>query len=293
MSANSQFTSDSFDAVVEQIVRRTAHSRADQSPCIIGIAGGSASGKTTLARHLAEVLGAEDVSILSLDDFQLGWDFKDQATSPYRWDDPRNFTPDEVTEVLRNLRASKPATVPRFNLKENVRVGQGVLSPARFVIFEGLYALLPQHRELLDVAVYVDAPYWGRLIRRIFRFTSEVDGALGSIAVRHMLTFVRRAHREFVRDQIRSASIVLHDPYDFERETVRQFNLTALPESGVGDENSLREFALPDGVTLRILSAAKEGAALFTLMWEGRRIFQSEVDISIALLAQDVDWFER
>lgn len=174
-----------------------------KQPCVVGIAGGSASGKTTIARYLSEQL--DNAALFSQDLFQLGSDFHKRKTSPYKWDDPENFALPECATALATLKKGAAVQVPAFDVVANQRIGTVKIKPAECIIWEGIYALGDgQLRNQVDISVFVDVPYVVRLLRRIARFfnvraIAQIDDL--SIPARQMLTFVWSAERDFVQRQ--------------------------------------------------------------------------------------------
>ena len=259
------------------------------APCVIAIAGGSASGKTTLTKQLAANLGFDRVVILQQDAFQLGWDFADQENSPYRWDDPRNYTPEQIRAVLLTLLKGEPVEVPRFDLAANVRVGTVVFEPAPIILFEGLYTLADEFCDLIEESIYVSAPLYARFLRRIFRFMSEVGSDKGAIAVRHMFNFVVAAHRTFVTPQQLSATHIFSEPYDFVEETAKKFGLHEVrlpePQGVLGDS-----IKLPSNISLELYTEVATEQSQFAIRWEGQIVFRCEIETATGSRMYQLDW---
>lgn len=184
-----------------------SQSHSSERPAVIGIAGGSASGKTTIAQDLTVQLA--NATLFSQDLFQLGSDFQGRKTSPYKWDDPENFALHECAVALAALKRGETAKVPTFDVLVNRRIGTTEIDPADFVIWEGIYALGSNGiRNQVDLSIFVDTPYLVRLLRRIARFFNtrtieQIDDF--STPVRQMLTFVWKAEKDFVMKQQRFA----------------------------------------------------------------------------------------
>jgi len=180
-----------------------------QQPYVISIVGGSASGKTTVAKDLAAQFGPE-ATILSQDLFQFGDDFVGRKTSRYKWDDPDNFDLPNCAQVLAKLRNNEPATVPNYEVVANRRLGTIDIQPKPILIWEGIYASLsPELRELSDLVIYIEVPYIVRFVRRIARFLARKEIDDMTVPARHMLSFVLRADVDYVSTQKQFADYVL------------------------------------------------------------------------------------
>lgn len=220
----------------------------DGKPIFIAVAGGSCSGKTsTILRYLTEELG-KDATVLSIDNFQLGEDFSKKDTTIYRWDDPDNFDLNEIKQAVISLGNNNITTIPLFNLEKNFRVGTQTIQPNKYIIVEGLYAFYGQLEPLVDLKIYLETPYIGRLLRRLFRFTLEDSINIPEVPLRHMAGPTYRAHRDFVSKQKDYADTVIHMPYTFE-ETYKKFHLNTIQDPLI---KSLDEvyFQSDDKVTL-------------------------------------------
>jgi uridine kinase len=170
-----------------------------KSVCIVGIAGGTGSGKTWLANFLKHGLGTR-ATLISQD-----WYYKDQSnagaasTRNLNFDHPRAVDHGLLIRHLEALRCGRAVETPRYIFSTHARAPRAVpLSPAPIVILEGLFVL--QQRAILnrlDHSVFVDVPADVRLIRRLRR-----DAAERSIPADETLrlyeTFARPMHERFV-----------------------------------------------------------------------------------------------
>lgn len=257
------------------------------SPLMVAIAGGSCTGKSTISRAIMAEFG-NLASIVHLDDFQLGEDFQFKD-SPYRWDDPRNFDPDFALSSIVELSKGAAVEIPKFDLVLNKRVGNQKILPTPIVILDGLYPLMEQFLPFMDIRVYVEAQYYARFFRRIFRFTNEVDKELGSVPVKHMLTSVHRAHHRYVVGQRTVANYILSNPYSFNLETAQKYKL-----SEARDGHRLIRIAglvqLPDNTEF-IVGLDNHDHLTSVVTWAGKEVFRASIDESIARLISQVDWY--
>jgi uridine kinase len=134
---------------------------------VIGIAGGSASGKSTLARKLANVLNAV---VISHDDYYR----ESLPVGVTSWDDPRALETSLLCEHLDVLAAGGEVTLPRYDFATGQRLVGATVGPVTAVIIEGLFVLADADlRTRLTASIFVDAPDALRLARRIERDTQE------------------------------------------------------------------------------------------------------------------------
>ncbi|MEL7472714.1 MAG: hypothetical protein AAGK04_05290 [Planctomycetota bacterium] len=139
--------------IPETLSRQLAHlvSASGAARPLVAIAGPVASGKTTLARAIAAAHGSE---ALSTDEY-----FPDYATIPrIERDEPRHADLDRLAADLESLKRGRGTRVPVWSFFENRRVKDRELTPGAMVVIEGLFALHPALRALIDLGVFVDAP---------------------------------------------------------------------------------------------------------------------------------------
>jgi uridine kinase len=176
---------------------------------VVGIAGGTGSGKSWLAHFLKAALGA-GAALISQD-----WYYRDQSGAAdagrLNFDHPRAFETGLLAAHLDKLRRGHPAQTPRYDFATHARAARAVaLEPAPVLILEGLFVL---HQKSifnrLDDSVFVDVPADVRLMRRIRR-----DLAERSIPVDETLrlyeTFARPMHERFVQPSAANAGRVWH-----------------------------------------------------------------------------------
>ena len=179
-------------------------------PFFIGIAGGSASGKTTLAQALAQGLGTR-VALLPMDHY-----YKDQAHLPFperlevNYDHPEALDLSLYLEHARALVAGRPVEMPLYDFKAHTRSPKTQrVQPAPVVVLEGILALhLGELRALMDLKVFVDADADERFIRRLQRDVEERGRSLESV-VEQYLTRVKPMHQAFVEPSKRHADVIL------------------------------------------------------------------------------------
>jgi uridine kinase len=178
---------------------------------IIGIAGGTGSGKTTLACRIQEQIGAEHVTVLSQDAYyrdRSGLPLEDRERLNY--DHPDAFETPLLVDHLRRLRRGEPIPRLRYQYGTHIRFDTGeVIPPAAAVLLEGIMVLVDERvRDLLDLRVYVEADADLRLARRIQRDLRERSRTVESILEQY-LTFARPMHKVFVDPSRQHADVVV------------------------------------------------------------------------------------
>ena len=163
---------------------------------LIGIAGGSAGGKTSLARELTTAAGNK-VAILQLDRFYHS--LQDVENSHLtNFDEPAALDFELLETVLEQLRLNGTASVPKYDFATHTRIGHERLDAAPVVIVEGILTLWHAGvRDLLDFKIYVDAPEKLRFQRRIKRDISERGRDANSVE-RQWNDTVRPMHDKYV-----------------------------------------------------------------------------------------------
>uniref|UniRef100_A0A915BI45 Uridine kinase n=4 Tax=Parascaris univalens TaxID=6257 RepID=A0A915BI45_PARUN len=184
-----------------------------KQPYVIGICGGSASGKTTVARRIIERLEVPWVTVLSMDSFYKVLS-EDQhqlaARHEYNFDHPQAFDFDLLCETLRRLRDGKSVEVPVYDFTTHRRDKQPKLMyGADVLIFEGILAFHTKELiELMDMKVFVDTDPDTRLVRRLKRDTEERGRKVEGILEQY-LRFVKPAFDTFIAPGMKCADIIV------------------------------------------------------------------------------------
>jgi len=183
------------------------------SPFVIGVAGGSGSGKSAFCRALAGELGPERVDVLCYDAY-----YRDRGALPAAERETLNYdAPDALdtalfVEHLRALRAGHSACPPRYCFVTHRRIGEAnTVAPRPVLLVEGILLLHePDIRGLLDLAIFLEVPDQVRLARRIARDTTERGRTRRSVLSQFEAT-VRGAHAAWVEPTKAFADLVLHN----------------------------------------------------------------------------------
>ena len=180
-------------------------------PLIIGIAGGTGSGKTTVARKIANALPSASVAFLDMDGYYR--DFSHLPMEERRrinWDHPETFDLDLFASHLELLARGEPVEKPEYDFTQHVRSSRTErITAADVVVVDGILLFTDERiRDLFDVKVFVDADPDIRLVRRIQRDMTERDRPLEEILTQY-LTTVRPMHQQFVEPGKRYADIIV------------------------------------------------------------------------------------
>jgi uridine kinase len=180
-------------------------------PLIIGIAGGTGSGKTTVARKIAEALPESSVAFLDMDGYYRNFDHLPlDARRRINWDHPEAFDLDLFASQLEQLARGEPIEKPVYDFAMHLRSPRTErITPADVVVVDGILLFVDERvRAQFDVKVFVDADADIRLVRRIQRDMSERQRPLEDI-LQQYLTTVRPMHEQFVEPGKRYADIIL------------------------------------------------------------------------------------
>ena len=181
-----------------------------QNVIVIGIAGGTGSGKSTMIQKIKEEFH-DNITILSHDFY---YKRHDQLTSEERtklnYDPPEALETDLMIEHVRQLRQWKTVERPVYDFTIHNRVDETVeVHPAKVVVVEGILIFENQElRDLCDIKVFIDTDADVRILRRILRDVSERGRTLDSVITQY-LTTVKPMHEQFVEPSKKHADIIV------------------------------------------------------------------------------------
>ena len=182
-------------------------------PLIIGIAGGTGSGKSSLARKVAEALHTAITSVAFIDVDAYYKDFSHLPMEERRrinWDHPDAFDTDFLVSQMRQLARGEAVDKPVYDFVTHTRSAQVVrVEPADAIVIDGILLFADERmRDLCDVKVFVDADADVRLIRRIRRDMRKRGRPLDEILDQY-LTTVQPMHLQFVEPSKRYADVII------------------------------------------------------------------------------------
>jgi uridine kinase len=180
-------------------------------PFLIGVAGGSSSGKTTVAERLAELAGEQSLALIKLDSYYV--DLTDRpldARRAFNFDHPDAFDWPLLNDHLAALAAGAAVPVPVYDYVAFNRSGLvRIVQPARIVVVEGILVLWePTLRERFDLKVFLDTDADLRLIRRLQRDVAQRGRSPESVIEQYLET-VRPAHEQFIEPSKRYADVII------------------------------------------------------------------------------------
>ena len=191
-------------------------------PLLIGIAGGSGSGKSTVARNVASALHDASVAFIDMDAYYLDHGHLPlEERKKVNWDHPNAFDWDLLVGQLEQLGGGRPIEKPVYDFVVHARRAETVrIPPADVVVIDGILLLTdPRVRDLCDVKIFVDADADVRLIRRIKRDMTKRGRPLAEILEQYLST-VQPMHLEFVEPSRRYADVIVprggHNPVAIE-----------------------------------------------------------------------------
>ncbi|MFH1906223.1 MAG: uridine kinase [Chloroflexota bacterium] len=181
------------------------------SPLVIAIAGGSGSGKTTVAQVILQRVGPERISFLQHDAY-----YKDLSGLPpvqraeVNFDHPNSLESELLIQHIQQLKNGQPVEVPIYDFATHSRTERTyTVQPRSVILVEGILLFAePALRELFDVKLFVDTDSDIRFIRRLQRDISERGRTTDSVIKQYMST-VRPMHLEFVEPSKRYADVII------------------------------------------------------------------------------------
>ena len=178
---------------------------------VIGVAGGTGSGKSTLVKRLQEAFEGDDVVTLCHDYYYRAHpELTYEERTKLNYDHPDSFDTPLMVAHLRELRAGHPVQVPVYDYTIHNRSDKTVtVQPAPVIIVEGILIFdSPELCDLMDMKVFVDTDADVRILRRIVRDVKERGRTLDSV-VNQYLTTVKPMHEQFVEPSKRKADLIV------------------------------------------------------------------------------------
>jgi len=180
-----------------------------ESAKVIGICGGSGSGKTTIVRKISELVS--DFVFLPQDNYYKSAEYISNSNiTAFNFDHPDAFDNALLIEHLDRLRRGEAVDMPSYDFIRNRRKDETIhIEPRKLVIFEGIMIFTNQEvRDRIDLKIFVDTPDDIRFIRRLTRDIKERGRTLDSV-VEQYLTVVRPGHYQFIEPTKQFADIII------------------------------------------------------------------------------------
>lgn len=181
------------------------------NPVVFGVAGGTASGKTTVARTILQSVGASQIAYLPHDAY-----YKDRPDltlaerAAVNYDHPNSLETKLLIKHIKNLLAGKSVNVPVYDFTNHRRTMETVLvEPSPIILVDGILIFTKRKlRDLMDIKIFVDTAADVRFIRRVQRDMTERGRTLESVIEQYMET-VRPMHLKFVEPSKRFADVII------------------------------------------------------------------------------------
>ena len=181
------------------------------SSFVIGVAGGSGSGKTTVVRRIVDSLGPDEVTLLDHDRYYRDRnDLRLEERAALNYDHPHALETDLLVQHVRELKSGKAVDVPQYDFTRHARLSETTtFQPRRALIVEGILVFTDAAlRDLMDIKVFVDTDSDTRFIRRLRRDVAERGRTMESVIDQYQHT-VKPMHLEFVEPSKRYADVII------------------------------------------------------------------------------------
>ena len=185
-------------------------------PLVIGVAGGSGSGKTTISSAIVDQIGRDQVAFIEHDAY-----YRDYGSLPLEerakvnFDHPDSLETELLIEHLRALIDGQPIEKPVYDFTTHSRLAQTVtVEPKPTIVVDGILVFTEKElRRLMDLKIYVDTDSDLRILRRLQRDIEERQRTVDSVITQYLST-VRPMHLQFVEPSKRYADIIIPEGYN-------------------------------------------------------------------------------
>jgi uridine kinase len=189
----------------------TKTNNTQNKPFVIGVAGGSGSGKSTVTRQVLASIGPEMASVVYQDDYYCDQThLSPEERRKTNYDHPQAFDWPLMVQQVQALRRGQAIDMPQYDFALDNRASQTVVvKPAPVIVVEGLFALFDADlRKMMSLKIFVDTAADVRFIRRLQRDISERGRSTESVITQYLDT-VRPMHKQFIEPTKRHADVIL------------------------------------------------------------------------------------
>lgn len=191
-------------------------------PFIVGVAGGTGGGKTTVSNQLRDTIGSDKIAYIQHDSYYRDIShLSPEERAARNYDHPNSLETELLVAHLTKLKAGQSVQVPIYDFEvHNRKAEYTCVHPSAIILVEGILIFAePALRELMDLRIFVDTAADLRIIRRLQRDMTERGRTLESIVEQYLAT-VRPMHLEFVEPSKRHADFIMpaddHNPVAME-----------------------------------------------------------------------------
>lgn len=183
----------------------------EKKTTVIGVAGGSGSGKTTIAKNIVDMIGRDRVAWIQHDSYYRHRpELSFEERSGQNYDHPNSLETELMVSHIKDLLQGIPAAIPRYDFANHLRSDEVVeAEPSRIILLEGILIFAePDLLDLMDIKIFIDTDADVRFIRRLKRDMEERGRSMESVIEQYMDT-VRPMHLQFVEPSKRMADVII------------------------------------------------------------------------------------
>jgi uridine kinase len=283
-----------LDAVIDEIRSGAA---TCSEPVIVGVCGGTSTGKSTVVTRTLETVFRGKTTIIAQDHFQYLEVQRDALDPLYGLDHVHHYGVERCVELVQMLKAGTEAEMPVYDFKKRQHTGTQKLRANPIIIVEGLYGTFGALADQASIRVYTQSHAFERLVRRMIRNQFERYPGLpidGNRAILSFLSRVQQAHVDFVRSQKYRATHVLDNPIRFGWLVDKHHIPVLEPLSDL--EYQLRwERLFPDCQCAFRIKCKRDNPAqlVFSLYWGELPYFRTVIQPETASRIEAFDWLSQ
>lgn len=210
-----------INQLIKTINKKVNELKNNKENVIILIAGGSASGKTTIAINDLHKYFEKNANLISIDDYNKGNKFIEDMKKKgikISWDEPDYVNLDLLKKHISELKKGNSIKKPIFNFKLSKSDKTEIIKPKKIIIIEGIFALNKKLISEADIKVFIDLEIHGRLLRRLLR-ESERSSNTPKEALKYFLEMVQPMHKKHIQSTKKYADIIINCEYNPKKES--------------------------------------------------------------------------
>lgn len=213
------------EGVKELIEMIEGEIKGSDTPIVVEIAGGSASGKTSAVAKKVKDHFSDRSIIISMDNYYRGNRYMEEQAAQgveLNWDQPEALNIDQLRSDLEKLNAGEEVNIPSYDFSTSTSTSEAIkIVPRQVIIVEGLFALNDSLVSEAKIHAFVDIGVHGRILRRLMRDVVERPGQQPKDIVRYFAEVVEPMHEKYVQSTKKNADIVIKNEYSAEVEAER------------------------------------------------------------------------